>query len=99
MWSLLTRLAKRYRTSTDYLLGLTDDPRAVREVSPEELAAMLDDAPEPAPEIQALLRFAALLDEEGLYTLLIVAEALAGRALGPSPGEIVRRMREGEGKE
>lgn len=26
VWGLLLRLAKRYRTSTDYLLGLTDDP-------------------------------------------------------------------------
>lgn len=27
VWDLLARLAKRYRTSADYLLGLTDDPR------------------------------------------------------------------------
>lgn len=26
VWDLLARLAKRYHTSTDYLLGLTDDP-------------------------------------------------------------------------
>lgn len=26
VWPLLARLAKRYHTSTDYLLGLTDDP-------------------------------------------------------------------------
>lgn len=25
-WGLLARLARRYRTTTDYLLGLTDDP-------------------------------------------------------------------------
>jgi transcriptional regulator with XRE-family HTH domain len=27
-WDLLARLARRYHTSTDYLLGLTDDPAA-----------------------------------------------------------------------
>jgi len=27
VWPLLARLARRYRTNTDYLLGLTDDPR------------------------------------------------------------------------
>ena len=26
VWSLLARLARRYRTSADYLLGITDDP-------------------------------------------------------------------------
>ncbi len=29
VWPLLANLARRYRTSTDYLLGLTDDPRPV----------------------------------------------------------------------
>jgi transcriptional regulator with XRE-family HTH domain len=27
-WNLLVQLATQYKTSTDYLLGLTDDPRA-----------------------------------------------------------------------
>ena len=29
VWPLLGQLARRYKTSTDYLLGLTDDPRPV----------------------------------------------------------------------
>lgn len=29
-WSLLAQLATKYKTSTDYLLGLTDDPRPYR---------------------------------------------------------------------
>ncbi|MCC9078840.1 helix-turn-helix domain-containing protein [Litorilinea aerophila] len=29
VWPLLARLARRYGTTTDYLLGLTDDPRPV----------------------------------------------------------------------
>jgi len=29
VWKLLFRLAKRYRTTADYLLGLTDDPTLI----------------------------------------------------------------------
>jgi len=29
VWKLLFRLAKRYRTTADYLLGLTDDPALI----------------------------------------------------------------------
>ncbi len=31
VWPLIARLAKRYRTTTDYLLGLTEDPSPRRE--------------------------------------------------------------------
>ena len=94
-WGLIGRLAKLYGTSTDYLLGLTDDPRQI--LSATALADALAAGPAPAPEIEDLLRLAARLDEERLYALLTVAEALA--ALGdPSPGEIIRRTRRTEGK-
>jgi transcriptional regulator with XRE-family HTH domain len=38
VWALLKRLAGRYRTSADYLLGITDDPTPMRdkgELAPE----------------------------------------------------------------
>lgn len=34
-WELLRRLARRYHTSADYLLGLVDDPAGRRDLSPE----------------------------------------------------------------
>lgn len=33
VWSLIARLAKRYHCSTDYLLGLTDDPSPTGQAS------------------------------------------------------------------
>lgn len=65
VWGLQARLAKRYNTSTDYLLGLTDDPRppASAQVLAEEKAeyqtqrALTD-------EQRALLAFFDSLDEE-----------------------------------
>ena len=42
---LLTRLAKCYRTTADYLLGLTDDPDPVRAANREKEAALLAQLP------------------------------------------------------
>ena len=42
---LLTRLAKYYRTTADYLLGLTDDPDPVRAANREQEAALLAQLP------------------------------------------------------
>ena len=44
VWPLLARLAERYRTTTDYLLGVTDDPsqqRAENRVQEDALLAQL----------------------------------------------------------
>jgi transcriptional regulator with XRE-family HTH domain len=67
VWDLLARLAKRYNTSTDYLLGLTDDPRpltALQAVS-EEKAEYRTHNTESINEAQrAVLDFFDSLSEE-----------------------------------
>ena len=40
VWPLLGNLARRYRVSTDYLLGLVDDPAGRRDLETEELEAL-----------------------------------------------------------
>lgn len=67
VWGLLAKLAKRYNTSTDYLLGLTDDPRpltALQAVS-EEKAEYRTHNTETLNEAQrAVLQFFDSLSEE-----------------------------------
>lgn len=65
VWGLLARLAKRYSTSTDYLLGLTDDPRppASAQVLEEEKAEYQTQR-SLTDEQRALLAFFDSLDEE-----------------------------------
>lgn len=89
---LLTRLAKYYRTTTDYLLGLTDDP------TPQERSHAGEALP-PQSELAQLVTLAQRLSDELLYALLTVAEALASVEDGPSPAEIAREMRGREEKE
>lgn len=64
VWPLLARLAERYRTSADYLLGLSDDPSPRRgEALPEALRAVLELAVQwPDARQQELLDVALVLD-------------------------------------
>ena len=65
-WPLLAALARRYRTSTDYLLGLSDDPSpaTVRELPPHG-AEVLEIMRELGPMQQMqLLRHAQVLQED-----------------------------------
>lgn len=59
VWSLLTKLAKRYRTTTDYLLGLTDDPDPVRAENRAQEAALLAQLP---GHERAIVRAPRLMD-------------------------------------
>lgn len=70
-WELLTRLAQHYRTSADYLLGLTNDP------TPSD-----GDAPHIAPltdEERALLEEFRALPDEAKETLLGFLQSFAQR--------------------
>lgn len=64
VWPLLARLAERYRTSADYLLGLSDDPSPRRgEALPEALREVLELAVQwPDARQQELLAHAKVLD-------------------------------------
>lgn len=64
VWPLLARLAKRYETSADYLLGLTDDPRPH------------NSKPLPAGGVEMAQLLSALSDR-GRAELLAVAQALS----------------------
>lgn len=92
VWLLLTKLAMRYRTTTDYLLGITDDPSpwAERDAfdAPQPGAALA-----PQGEIAQLVTLALRMSDELRYALLTVAEALAGVEDNPTPKEIARQMR------
>lgn len=62
-WELLARLAKRYRTTTDYLLGLTDNPSPRR------------DEPLPGP-VRELVELALRLPALRQRDVLVLAQAL-----------------------
>lgn len=78
VWSLLQRLAKRYRTTTDYLLGLTDDPDPVRAANREQEAALLAQLPghERAIVRTLLLVLAQETPEERQFTLEVIERLL-----------------------
>lgn len=98
-WTLLQKLAAQYKVSADYLLGLTDDPDPVHTENRAAEAALLAALrPGERGEIEHLLRLALRMPSEAREALLYIAEALAGREAGPTPAEIVRGMREREGK-
>ena len=84
---LLVRLAKYYRTTADYILGLTDDPTP-RTYPGEALP--------PEGEMMRLVRLAQRMSDEARGALLFIAEAMAAREDGPSPAEIAAMMREQE---
>lgn len=75
VWDLLARLARRYHTSTDYLLGLTDDAR------PSAIArAEVDDVSEERalnPVVQALLDTVGRLNEWRQRELVFIAQGMA----------------------
>lgn len=64
-WELLARLARRYRTTTDYLLGLTTDPTPRRDKPlPEMVRDLVELASELSPGRQEeLLAHARVLEE------------------------------------
>lgn len=96
---MLQKLAAQYKVSADYLLGLTDDPDPVHTENRAAEAALLAALrPGERGEIEHLLRLALRMPSEAREALLYIAEALAGREAGPTPAEIVRGMREREGK-
>lgn len=79
VWDLLARLAKRYHTSTDYLLGLTDDARpsaiaraAVDGVSEERALYVAVN-----PVVQALLDTVAGLNEWRQRELVFIARGMS----------------------
>jgi transcriptional regulator with XRE-family HTH domain len=86
VWSLLTRLAKRYRTTTDYLLGLTDDPDPVRAENRAQEAALLAQLPGPERAIvrALLLVLARETPGERQFTLEVIE-----RLLLPAPPHII----------
>lgn len=75
---LLTRLAKYYRTTADYLLGLTDDPDPVRAANREQEAALLAQLPghERAIVRTLLLVLAQETPEERQFTLEVIERLL-----------------------
>lgn len=75
VWPLLARLARRYGCSTDYLLGLTDDPTPAGEVSAIQLLFERLSA----ARQQDLLEQAAmwLADEDEAYELRWLQERMA----------------------
>ncbi len=80
-WPLLARLARRYRTSTDYLLGLTDDPRPASAVNVDGLVREEQAAYRTlSDEEETLLEHFRSLPEEARTSLLrfLVALGLGG---------------------
>jgi transcriptional regulator with XRE-family HTH domain len=63
-WDLLGRLARRYKTTADYILGLTSDPRPVTEQKP---------LPEGATEI---VKYLGSMSERGRAELLAIAKTI-----------------------
>lgn len=84
---LLARLARYYRTSTDYLLGLTDDPFPPGGALP------------PEGELMRLMRLVQRMSDEAREALFYIAEALASKEKGPTPSELARMMREQENEQ
>jgi transcriptional regulator with XRE-family HTH domain len=85
-WDLLGRLARRYKTTADYILGLTSDPRPVTEQKPlpegaTEIVKYLEGMSDRGRE--QLLKVARILyeDDQAWKNNLIVA-ATGQRALG-----------------
>lgn len=71
VWELIARLARRYHTTTDYLLGLTDDPVSTTEIIPrqEQFASETGN--------DNLLIVYELLEQDQQELVLSVAQALA----------------------
>lgn len=79
VWPLLARLAERYRTTTDYILGLTDDP------GPQRSEAL----PAPVREVVAL---ALAWPEARQQELLAHAQVLDAARRAANLGEYDRLM-------
>ncbi len=65
VWPLLARLAERYRTTADYLLGLTDDPNPQRG----------ETLPEPVREVVALAVAWSETRQQELLDVALVLDA------------------------
>lgn len=77
VWTLLTRLARRYRTTADYLLGLSDDPApAATPLAPD--AALLARLPGPQRAVvRSLLRLLAQQSpDDQQFTLEVIQRLL-----------------------
>lgn len=66
VWPLLLRLAKRYKTSTDYLLGLTDNPAPInRQDVPADFLKLWEIYQRLTPDLRfRLLVQARLIDDD-----------------------------------
>jgi transcriptional regulator with XRE-family HTH domain len=89
---LLARLAKYYRTTTDYLLGITDDPDPARAENKAQEAALLAQLPGPERAIvrALLLLLAQETPEERHFTLEVIERLLLPaqpRIIGEEPDE------------
>lgn len=98
VWPLLARLARRYGTTTDYLLGLTDDPRPV-----ERAGRVLQEGGVPYQTFtdaeRTLLAHFRRLPEDLQNSLLQFVEALAQQTgqVAPTTDESVAGREEDPG--
>jgi len=83
-WPLLAQLARRYNTSADYLLGLTDDPTR------REGAA-------PPPYVVEILELLPELSDARRYELWKIAEALIAVELA-QPSSLDQAIAKATGK-
>lgn len=85
-WTLLRKLAGQYKVSTDYLLGLTDDPDPLRAENRAQEAALLAQLPGPERAIvrALLLVLARETPGERQFTLEVIE-----RLLLPAPPHII----------
>lgn len=84
VWPLLARLARRYHTTTDYLLGISEDP------NPPEGQLSVDEATLLAlwrglPEEQRVVLRQLLADGTARADIIRVGQAFARFNTGPSP--------------
>lgn len=84
VWPMLARLARRYHTTTDYLLGISEDP------NPPEGQLSVDEATLLAlwrglPEEQRVVLRQLLADGTARADIIRVGQAFARFNTGPSP--------------
>lgn len=91
-WELLARLATRYRTTTDYLLGLTEDPSPRRgEPLPAPVRELVELAQDMSPtRQQELLAHAHVLADAELQADLREYDRMMALILALPEGDILR---------
>lgn len=84
VWPLLSRLARRYRTTTDYLLGNTEDPNPPEAQLSEEEAALLT-LWRGLPDEQRVVLRQLLADGTALADIIRVGQVFARFNTLPGP--------------